>query len=205
MEAAQPVVLAIQVTPEPVVLDANPVEVIVEASTEDATSARGWLTAPDGSRTELDFAEQQAPCDRRAVHTFRQGDQAGDWSVTVDAGGARAAHGFMVEIRGAKPATRFASFEARPAEVTRGDPVTFTGRLERERGGTWAPAGGQSVVITFQEENTCGWRIFADAVTDDLGVFRARALAPESGHWRAEFRGTAALMGDPRGGGSGTR
>ncbi|MEV1174505.1 hypothetical protein [Nonomuraea sp. NPDC049784] len=190
-----PGILAIQVTPQPAVLDAAPVEITVEASTENATRLRGWLVSPGGMRIPLDFAAQPPPCNWRATHTFQPGDQEGAWHVEARAGRAEAVHDFDVERRGVKAEARFADFDAQPRRIRRGDLVRLTGRVELVKGSATGPAGGLTVVIAFHEQDTCGRRELGETVTDDLGRFGTDAPVMESGDWRAEVRSTPDVIG----------
>ncbi|MEV0235283.1 hypothetical protein [Nonomuraea sp. NPDC050786] len=190
-----PDILALQVTPQPAVLDTAPVEITVEASTENATRLRGWVVSPGGIRVPLDFTAQPPPCNWRATHPLQPGDQEGGWHVEARAGRAVAVQDFDVERRGAKAEARFVDFDAQPRQAARGDLVRLTGRLELVKGSASVPAGGLAVVIAFHEQETCGWRELGEAVTDDLGRFGTEAPVMESGDWRAEVRSTPDVIG----------
>ncbi|MFF5209597.1 hypothetical protein [Streptosporangium sp. NPDC000396] len=194
--SAEPSVEAIEVAPYPIVLDAEPVEVVIDIATQKAPSLSGRLRAPDGSYVPLDIVDRPSPCNGQASHTFRPGDQPGLWHVEVRAGQAFAEVEFQVESRGAKVETRFADFDAQPREVDRGESVTLSGRLEvLRREGTWSPFASQTVRILFQDENSCGRRELAEAVTGDRGEFAVKVRVRSSGFWRVRFPGTARALG----------
>ncbi|MFI6734813.1 hypothetical protein ACIBI9_17945 [Nonomuraea sp. NPDC050451] len=190
-----PDIVAIQVTPQPVVLDTGEVALRIEVSTANATRLRGRLLSPDGTRVPLEFAAQPPPCDWLATHTLQPADREGTWQVEARSGRAAAVHEFDVDRRGAKAEARFESFDAEPRRVPRGDLVRLIGRLELVKNGASGPAAGLPVVIAFQEQETCGRRELAEAVTDDLGRFAAQAPVMESGEWRAEVRSDPEVIG----------
>ncbi|MGW0807345.1 hypothetical protein [Nonomuraea sp. NPDC002799] len=190
-----PDIIAIQVTPQPIILDGAPVDLVVEVSTANATGLRGHLRAPDGTRVPLDFAAQPPPCDWRAGHRLPPDAQEGDWLVETRAGRTTAVHGFAVDRRGVRAEARFTAFDARPDRVPRGGDVRLTGSLEVVKDGGSGPAAGLTVVIVFQESDTCGWRDFAETRTDDAGRFETEAPVVESGEWRAEVRSSREIIG----------
>ncbi|MET7336838.1 hypothetical protein [Nonomuraea sp. NPDC005650] len=190
-----PEIVAIQVTPQPVVLDTGEVALRIEASTVNATRLRGRLLSPDGTSVPLDFTAQPPPCDWLATHTLRPADREGTWRVEARAGRAVAEYEFDVDRRGTKAEARFESFDAEPRQVPRGDLIRLLGRVELVKNGASGPAAGLPVVITFQEQETCGRRRFAEAVTDDLGRFAAQAPVAESGEWWAEVSSGREVIG----------
>jgi hypothetical protein len=190
-----PVILGIQVSPQPIVLDVDPVDVSIEVSAENATAVTATLHGPGTPPTTLDLVAAAPPCDWRLSHLFEAKEQEGRWRIVVRSGAASAEQEFQVDRRGTKSETVFTAFDVQPRQLVRGGEVTVTGRLEANRGGFLEPVRAQDVVVAYLEDNTCGRREFARARTDDLGGFRATAPVRDSGQWRAEFRSTATLIG----------
>ncbi|MEV0380372.1 hypothetical protein [Nonomuraea sp. NPDC050643] len=190
-----PDIRAIEVTPQPVVLDAAPAEILIEVAAIRATTVTGRLIAPDGTELTLAFTHRLAPCEWQAAHLFQPGDLEGAWRLQVSSGQATAGCGVALARRGSRAEARFADFDAQPPQVPRGDLVRLTGRVGPVKDGASGPAGGLDVVLAFREDNTCGWRELAETVTDDAGRFAAEAPVMASGDWRAEVRTTPGVIG----------
>ncbi|SEF77755.1 hypothetical protein SAMN05444920_101623 [Nonomuraea solani] len=190
-----PDIRAIEVTPHPVVLDTGPIEIVIDVSATRVSTMYGWLTAPDGIAYPIGFTDRHAPCGWQATHLLRPGAPEGPWRVEVRAGETSAGHDFDVATRGTRAEVRFTDFDAQPPQVPRGELARLTGRAELVKNGATGPGGGLDVVLAFREDNVCGWRELAEAVTDDLGRFTVGGPVVASGDWRAEVRTTSEAIG----------
>ncbi|MCK2216938.1 hypothetical protein MF672_024555 [Actinomadura sp. ATCC 31491] len=185
---------SIEIVPYPVLLGAGPVEVTFLAGF-DVPQARGLLLPPSGPPVVLDLAAAPPPCDWRATHAFPPDAATGVWRVVITDGFASVAEEFRVEREGAKPRTRFASFELRPRETVEGERQVVLGKVEVERDGDWAPLAGELVRVAFRGSDECGHHLVARCLSGQDGTFSTLAQALEDGEWRGELDGGDAFVG----------
>lgn len=177
----------VDIDPDPVVVGAAPVTVSFGLAL-DAPEVEGRLTAPDGSVSVVEFDERPPPCNWRATHTFPPGTETGVWRIEVSGRRASVETLFAVENEAGRPRTRITQFDVQPREAVVGAPVVFTGELQvTHDGDRWDPLPGQTVVVAFRREGTCGFLPVVSARTDDRGAFRSRIAAEADGEFRAEF------------------
>ncbi|MFI6600175.1 hypothetical protein ACIBHX_28360 [Nonomuraea sp. NPDC050536] len=187
-----PQIESVEVTP-PTVLLGEPFTITVATSDNGPRDTlTGTLSGPDGGQVRLRFT-------RTGESVFQQvweagstiGDGRGQWQVHVAIREDTAEASFEVADRAGTVETRIRGFAVEPEPVDPGDPLTFTGRLERAAGGDdWSGLPeGQPILVSFQAEDEFAWHVITETKTGEGGRFTATATAVESGLWRAEFQG----------------
>lgn len=191
-----PQIESIEVTP-PTVLLGEPFTITVATSDNGPRdTVTGTLSGPEGEQVGLRFA-------RTGESVFQQvweaestiGDGRGRWQVHVEIREDTDEASFEVADRTGTVETRIRGFSVVPETVNPGDPLTFTGRLERAAGGDdWSSLpDGQPILVSFRADDEFAWHVITETKTGEGGRFTATAAAVESGLWRAEFQGGGEL------------
>lgn len=89
----------------------------------------------------------------------------------------------------AKASTKFATMNAKPEPVKRGERLTVKGRLQRQVGGDWQNATKQTVRIRFKKKGTKNWTTVGTDKTGAKGKFSKKFTAGKDGTWRVIFKG----------------
>ncbi|MDN0197971.1 calcium-binding protein [Streptomyces sp. S.PNR 29] len=118
---------------------------------------------------------------------------AGTWSVDAlaDAHDGDSVFAPRVGSFGLKRAARL-TVNASPEPVTKGAPITVTGKLVRANWDTYRYAGytGQTVQLQFRPKSSSTYTTVATVTTSSTGTLRTTVKAANAGYWRWKFTGT---------------
>lgn len=180
----------IRITPEEVILGAEPVPVDIRVLVTGPGHVAGELVPPFAPSIPLEFDTRRTHPDWHARYVFRPDDPIGVWRLRLDVAGTPVETEFEVVWSELRAPVRIGDVEVRPREIEEGEPVVVWGRLEvrAERRGrdVWEPFPGQPVLLGFQAEES-GERVYLGrAVTGEAGVFELTVEPWESGLLRPE-------------------
>ncbi|SDG05860.1 hypothetical protein SAMN05421505_101256 [Sinosporangium album] len=188
-----PDISKIGVSPNPVVVDSSNGTTATFSFEAGATNAKVVLTAP-GAKDGTDVVATNDGTKWKAQYKFTRAHKPGEWNFRVHATsvvGTKVSDSVPFNVRNVYD-TRAVDFNASPEDVSQGDTLTLTGRLQIDWGSGWKGYGrGQKVNLTFREKGTDAYRYVTSTVTGTDGWFKARARTWSTGWWRAEFDGNS--------------
>ncbi|GAA3447893.1 hypothetical protein [Planomonospora venezuelensis] len=198
--ATAPAVTAVSVNPSPVVVTGGEtVKVAFTAETSDtATQVVGWMTPPVGARTQFNLVKTDDLGAGKARWKYTKDVDRqfapGRWNFTaaVDSGGS----GGRTEAFTVKQVyqTDFDDIAARPSAVREGERITLGGVLRQNTASGWGALAGVKVHLAFRPLGGSYTRLPVSDGTDSKGRFELTARAFKTGHWRAEYDGSATAL-----------
>ncbi|GHH63983.1 hypothetical protein GCM10017673_05780 [Streptosporangium violaceochromogenes] len=194
-----PAVTDVSVSPSPVeVRGAETVKVTFTAETAGGASAvTGWIKPAVGVETEFALAKSDdlgsGKARWKSTKDVDRRFAPGTWTFRASAAGTAPKYAEFTVKQVFE--TDFDDIAATPAVVDRGEPVTLGGVLRRNGANGWAPLAGARVYLAFRPLGGSYERLSGSVETNGQGRFQIKARAFKTGHWRAEYDGSATTLG----------
>lgn len=194
-----PAVTDVSVSPSPVeVKGAETVKVTFTAETTgDASAVTGWIKPEVGVETEFKLAKSDDLGSGKARWKYAKDVNRqfapGKWTFRASTGNTAPKYADFTVKQVFE--TDFDDIAATPPVVDKGDRITLGGVLRHNGVNGWAPLAGARVHLAFRPLSGSYERLSGSVETNGRGRFWIKARAFRTGHWRAEYDGSATTLG----------
>jgi 5-hydroxyisourate hydrolase-like protein (transthyretin family) len=200
---AAPVVTEVSVNPGQIVVKGSEtVKVTFTAVTKDETptspapKVTGWLKPEAGAETAFELSKDadlgSGQIRWKSTKDFNRQSAPGAWTFKAGVGSPAKSTGFTVKQ---VYETDFDDIAATPSVVNAGGWVTLSGVLRENGANGWAAVPNAKVDLAFRPLGGSYGRLPGSVETNGQGKFWLKARASRTGHWRAEYDGSATRLG----------